>query len=87
MVGVEIYLDSDEYQAGNQAFIRDPHLNIVEAQGKINEILNKCFNEPTRTTGARSLPCCPVMDGHQDYELMLQNKLAKVKSKHSWRKK
>ena len=49
MAGVEIDIDSDEYQAWYAGFTKFPSPAIFEGQHKIREILSKYFEEPNRS--------------------------------------
>ena len=49
MAGVEIDLDSDEFQAWYLAFSKFPPPAIFEDQHKISEILSKYFEDSNRS--------------------------------------
>ena len=49
MAGVEIDIDSDEFQAWYVLFSKFPPQAIFEGQHKISEILSKHFEEPNRS--------------------------------------
>ena len=49
MAGVEIDIDSDEFQAWYAAFSKFPPQPIFEGQHKISEILSKHFEDPNRS--------------------------------------
>ncbi len=70
MAGVEINVDSEEFQEWYNAFTRFPPAVIFDAQHKINEILNRYFeesNRPHRQTRKQSyLLCYGKMERYQD---------------------
>ncbi len=53
MAGVEIDVDSKEFQDWFTAFTRFPLAAIFDAQHKISEILNKYFEESNRANRQR----------------------------------
>ena len=54
MAGVEIDIDSDEYQGWYTSFSKFPLQAIFEAQHKISEILTKYFEESSTGPNVRS---------------------------------
>ena len=79
MAGVEIDVDSDEYQAWYQSFTNLPPPAIFEAQHKISEILMKYCEELNRTKRQKQ-SYYYATEQWRDIEIALMNKLAKVKS-------
>jgi hypothetical protein len=79
MVGVDIDVDSDDYQAWYQSFTKFPLSAIVEAQHKISEILKNYFDESNRTKRQKQ-SYYHVTDRWRDIEIVVMNKLAKVKA-------
>ncbi len=79
MAGVEIDVDSDEFQDWYLTFTRFPPAAIFDAQHKISEILNKHFEEFNRANSQRQ-SYCYATERWGGIKIALRNKLAKVKS-------
>ena len=79
MAGVEIDIDSDEFQAWYVAFSKFPPQAIFEGQHKISEILSKHFEDPNRSK-RQAQSYYYATERYRDIKIVLMNKLYKVKS-------
>ena len=77
--GVEIDLDSDEFQAWYLAFSNFPPPAIFEGQHKISEILSKYFEDSNRSKPQRQ-SYYYATERFRDIKISLINKLYKIKS-------
>ncbi len=77
--GVEIDVDSDEFQEWYHSFTRHPQAAIFEAQHQIREILNKYFEE-SNCANRQKQSYFYATEKWRDIKIALMNKLAKVKS-------
>jgi hypothetical protein len=75
MAGVEINVDSEEYNA----FPKFLPAEIFDPQHKISEILNKYFEESNRANRQKQ-SYYYATERWRDIKIALMNKLAKVKS-------
>ena len=79
MAGVEIDLDSDEFQAWYLAFSRFPPPAIFEGQHKISEIISKYFEDSNRSKRQKQRYYYAT-ERYRDIKISLMNKLYKIKS-------
>jgi hypothetical protein len=79
MAGIEIDVDSEEFQDWFHAFTRFPPAASFDAQYKISEILNKYFEESNQANCQRQ-SYYYAMERWRDIKIALMNKLANVKS-------
>ena len=79
MAGVEIDLDSDEFQAWYLAFSKFPPPAIFEGQHKITEILSK-YSEDSNRSKRQKQSCYYATERYRDIKISLMNKLYKIKS-------
>ena len=79
MAGVEIDIDSDEFQAWYLAFIKFPPPAIFEGQHKISEILSKYFEDSNRSKRQKQ-SYYYATERWRDIKIALMNKLYKIKS-------
>jgi hypothetical protein len=79
MAGVEINVDSEEFQAWYNAFTKFQPAAIFDAQHKISEIHNKYFEESNRPNRQKQ-SYYSATERWRDIKIALMNKLAKVKS-------
>ena len=79
MAGIEIDLDSDEYQAWYISFSKYPPTAISEAQHKISETLSKYFEE-SNWTKRQKQSWYYATERFRDIKIALMNKLGKIKS-------
>ena len=79
MAGVEIDLDSDEFQAWHLAFSKFPPPAIFEGQHKISEIISKYFEDSNRSKRQKQ-NYYYATERFQDIKIALMNKLYKIKS-------
>ncbi len=79
MAGVEIDVDSNEFQEWYISFTRFPLAAIFDAQHKISEIIHTYFEESTRANRQRQ-SYYYATERWRDIKIVLMNKLAKVKS-------
>ncbi len=79
MAGVEIDVDSDEFQACYQAFTEFQQQAIFEAQHKISDTLNKYFEDSNKAECQKQSHYYAT-EQWRDIKIGLMNKLAKVKS-------
>ncbi len=82
MAGVEIDVDSDEFQDWFNACTKFPPAAIFDAQHKISVILNKYFEESNRANCQRQ-SYYYATKRWSDIKIALTNKLAKVKTTKS----
>ncbi len=81
MAGVEIDVDSDEFQKWFTAFTRFQQATIFDAQHKISEILNKYFEESNHANRQRQTRSYYyAAERWMDIKIAQMNMLAKVKS-------
>ena len=79
MAGVEIYLDSDEFQAWYLAFSKFPPPAIFEGQHKISAMLAKYFEDSKRSKHQKQSYYYST-ERYRDIKISLMNKLYKIKS-------
>ena len=79
MAGIEIDLDSDEYQAWYISFSKFLPPAISEAQHTISETLSKYFEESNRTKRQKQ-SWYYATERWRDSKIALMNKLCKIKS-------
>ena len=79
MAGVEIDIDSDEFQSWYVGFTKFPPPAIFEGQHKISEILSKHFEDPNRSK-RQAQSYYYATERYRDITIVLMNKLYKVKS-------
>ena len=79
MAGVEIDIESEEFQAWYAGFTKFPPGAIFEVQHKISEILSKYFDEPTRSKRSDK-NYFYATERFRDIKVVLMNKLHKIKS-------
>ena len=79
MAGVEIDVDSDEYQEWYRAFTTFPSQAISEAQHQINSTINK-YVEGGNRTNRQKQGFYYGTERWRDLKITLQNRLSKVKS-------
>jgi len=79
MAGVEIEVDSDEFQAWYREFTTFPSQAISEAQYQINAVINKYIEGGNRTNRQKQ-SYFYATERYRDLKIILQNKLVKVKS-------
>ena len=79
MAGVEIDIDSYEFQAWYRSFSQFPPPVIFEGRHKISEILSKCFEEPNRSKRQKQ-SYYYATERWRDIKIVLMNKLYKIKS-------
>jgi hypothetical protein len=79
MAGVEIDIDSDEFQAWYRSFSQFPPPAIFEGQHKISEILSKYFEEPNRSRSHKQSYYYYATERWRDIKIALMNKLYKIK--------
>ena len=79
MAGMEIDIDSDEFQAWYLAFSKFPPLAIFEGQHKISEILSKYFEDSNRSKRQKQ-SYYYATERWRDIKIALVNKLYKIKS-------
>ena len=79
MAGVEIDLDSDEFQAWHLAFSEFLPPVIFESQHKISEILSKYFEDSNRSKSQKQ-SYYYATERYRDIKISLMNKLYKIKS-------
>jgi hypothetical protein len=80
MAGVEIDIDSDEFQAWYLAFTSFPPSALLESHTKLNEILGLYFEDRNRTSQKKQVPLYAV-ERWRDITFVLQNNLTKIMSK------
>jgi hypothetical protein len=80
IIGVEIDTDSDEFQAWYLAFTSFPPSALLESQAKLNDNLGRHL-EDTHRTGRKKQGPLYAVELWRDIEIVLQNKLTKIKSK------
>ena len=79
MAGVEVDIESDEFQAWFAGFTKYPPQAVFEGQNKINEILSKYFEEPNRSNRSCKSHYYAT-ERFRDIKVVLMNKLYKIKS-------
>ncbi len=79
MAGVEIDVDSDEFQVWYRAFITFPSQGISEAQYQINAMINK-YVEGGNRTNLQKEDYSYGTECFRDLKIAPQNRLWKVKS-------
>ena len=79
MAGVEIDIESEDFQAWYAGFTKFPPGAIFEVQHKISEILSKYFDEPTRSKRSDK-NYFYATERFRDIKVVLMNKLHKIKS-------
>jgi hypothetical protein len=79
MAGIEIEVDSDEFQEWYRAFTTFPSQAISEAQYQINAVINKYIQCGNRTNRQKQ-SYFYATERYRDLKIILQNRLAKVKS-------
>ena len=79
MAGVEIDIDSDEFQEWYRAFHLYPPPAIFVGQHKISEILSMHFEEPNRSKRQKQ-SYYYATERWRDIKIALMNKLYKIKS-------
>ena len=79
MAGVEIDIDSDEFQAWCISFPKYPPAAIFEGQHKISEILAKYFEDSNRSKRQKQ-SFYYATERYRDIKISLMNKLYKIKS-------
>ena len=79
MAGVEIDLDSDEFQAWYLTFSKFPPAAIFEGQHKISEIVSKYFEGSNRSK-RRKQSYYYTTERYRAIEISLANELYKIKS-------
>ena len=79
MAGVEVDIDSDEFQSWYVGFSKFPPPAIFEGQHKISEILTKYFEEPNRSK-RQAQSYYYATERLRDIKIVLMNKLYKIKS-------
>ena len=79
IAGVEIDIDSDEFQAWYVAFSKFPPQAIFEGRHKISEILSKYFEDPKRSK-RQAQSYYYATERFRDIKVVLMNKLYKIKS-------
>jgi len=79
MAGIEIEVDSDEFQAWYKAFTMFPSQAISEAQYQINAVINK-YIEGGNRTNCKKQSHFYATERYRGLKIIFQNRLAKVKS-------
>ena len=79
MAGIEIEVDSDEFQEWYKAFTTFPSQAIPEAQYQINAVINKYIEGGNRTNRQKQ-SYFYATERYRDLKIILQNRLSKVKS-------
>ena len=80
MAGVEIDVDSDEFQEWYRAFTTFPSQAISEAQHQINTTINNKYVEGGNRTTRQKQGYFYGTECWRDLKITLQNRLSKVKS-------
>ncbi len=79
MAGIEIEVDSNEFQEWNRAFTTFPSQAISEAQYDMNAVINKYIEGGNRTNRQKQ-SYFYATERYGDLKIIIQNRLAKVKS-------
>ena len=79
MAGIEIEVDSDEFQEWYKVFTTFPSQAISEAQYQINAVINKYIKGGNRTNRQKQSYIYGT-ECYRDLKIILQNLLSKVKS-------
>ena len=79
MAGVEIDIDSDEFQEWYRSFSQFPPPAIFEGQHKISEILSKYF-EDSNGSKRQKQSYYNATERFRDIKIALMNKQYKIKS-------
>jgi hypothetical protein len=79
MAGIEIEVDSDEFQAWYRGFFTFPLQAISEAQYQINAVINKYIEGGNRTNRQKQ-SYFYATERYRGLKIILQNLLVKVKS-------
>ena len=82
MAGIEIEIDSDEFQEWYRAFTAFPSQAISDAQYQINAVINKYIEGGNRTNRQKQ-SYFYATKRYRDLKIILQNRLVKVKSSFS----
>ena len=79
MAGIEVEVDSDEFQAWYREFTTFPSQAISEAQYQINAVINKYIEGGNRTNRQKQ-SYFYATKRYRDLKIILQKSLVKVKS-------
>ena len=80
MAGIEIEVDSEEFQEWYRACTTSPSKAISEAQYQINAVINKYIEGGNRTNRQKQ-SYFYATERYRDLKIILQNRLANLKVK------